>query len=73
VGLPTGFVDTNHDGHVTPIDALTIINHLNGQSQLHGEGEGSSVLATNAVTGAAPQAPLTLLPRASSSNQIERT
>ncbi|MDA1050164.1 MAG: Ig-like domain-containing protein [Planctomycetota bacterium] len=49
VRVPTGFVDTTGDGFVSPVDALAIINFLNALSL--SEGEGHSVLVTNAAAG----------------------
>ncbi|MEX0818679.1 MAG: Ig-like domain-containing protein [Pirellulaceae bacterium] len=55
MSVPTGFVDTNGDGHASPIDALAIINFLN--SGTLSESEGSSVLFANAATGNLSPAP----------------
>lgn len=40
------FVDVNADGHVTPVDALTVINQLNG------EGEGAIAQDLASIAGA---------------------
>ena len=36
------FLDVSGDGTVTPLDALLVINHLNGNRSTIGEGEGMS-------------------------------
>ncbi|MCB9872810.1 MAG: tandem-95 repeat protein [Planctomycetaceae bacterium] len=59
VKMPVGFVDVNNDGEVSPIDALSVINYLNGSSfaAAVGEGEASAVLSTNSVSVTTPQLP----------------
>jgi hypothetical protein len=46
-------VDTNGDGHLAPVDALLVINYLNGvatsQRGFSGDGEGESNVATAAA------------------------
>ncbi|MBC8352007.1 MAG: tandem-95 repeat protein [Planctomycetes bacterium] len=52
IKVPTGFVDTNGDGNVSPIDALAIINYLNLANLSEGEGS-SFVLSANAASDTA--------------------
>ncbi|MEO8497068.1 MAG: dockerin type I domain-containing protein, partial [Planctomycetota bacterium] len=49
----TGYIDVNGDGYVSPADALSVINDVNRQGQFKANGEGSSVLLTNAVADVA--------------------
>ena len=80
--LGKSFPDTNADGHVGPIDALHVINYLEGSSleTAHGESpvaleiEASAVESPSAifVLADAPASNIGLAPRASSSQEDRR-
>ena len=54
---PTFFPDASGDGSITPLDALLVINYLNGDGIDVGEGEGNAdgTLTANAVLAAGGQ------------------
>jgi hypothetical protein len=47
------FLDASRDGRISPLDALTVINYLNGRVQGAGEGEGEAT-ATGHVSDVRP-------------------